>query len=104
MMTDKPKRQAPERASSWSKLSRQLRSPHAQIAAAAGASILALAIASRWVVPNAIGYLSQAFPPFLAVIFEAVHAKHPDSRISTTWYWIVAIGLATALVIGLHVV
>jgi len=101
-MIDKPKQQTPNRESLLSKLTEQIKSPRAQIAAAAGASILTLAIASKWLLPNSIGYLPLAFPPFLAVIFEAVYTKHPGSKVCTTWYWILAIVLATALVIALH--
>ena len=89
-------------ASLMSRITQQIKSPHAQIAAAAGASILALAIASKWLVPRPIGYLSQAFPPFFAVIFETAYAKRPNSKLCTTWYWILAIVLATVLVIALH--
>jgi hypothetical protein len=87
-----------------SKLAENIRSPHAQIAATAGASILVLAIASRWLVPQPIGYLSHAFPPFLAVIYEAVSSKRPQSRLCKSWYWVVAIAAATAAVIALHMV
>jgi hypothetical protein len=85
-----------------SKLTEKLKSPHVQISLAAGASILATAIASRWLLPEPMGYLAQAFAPFLAVIYESVYSKHPDSKVSTTWYWVVAIVVATALVIVLH--
>lgn len=104
LMTSTPTQQVPQRKPLSSKLAQQIKSPHAQIAAAAGASILALAISSRWLVPSSFGYLFQAFPPFLAVVFEAVYAKHPDSKICTTWYWVLAIVIATALVIGFHMI
>ena len=90
------------RVESMSKLAASIRSPHAQIAATAGASILALAIASRWLVPQPIGYLAHAFPPFLAVIYEAVSSKRPGSRLCKARYWVVAIALATVAVIVLH--
>ena len=84
------------------KITKKIKSRHVQLALAVGASILAMAIASKWLLPKSIGYLSQAFPPFLGVIYEAVTSKHPDSKLCTTWYWILAIVLATALVIALH--
>ena len=87
-----------------SRLTEQIKSPRAQIAATAGASILILAIASRWLVPNPIGYLAHAGPPFLVVIYEAISSKRPESKICTAWYWILAIAVATALVIALHTV
>ena len=85
---------------SW--FAEHIKSRHMYLALAAGASILAMAIASRWLLPEPIGYLFQAFPPFLVVIYETVYSKHPDSKLCTTWYWVLAIGLATALVIALH--
>ena len=101
-MTEKTERHVFRDSFLMSKISEQIKSPHAQLAVVAGASILAMAIVSRWLLPKPIGYLSQAFPPFLAVIYEAVYSKHPDSKLCTTWYWILAIVLATALVIVLH--
>ena len=85
---------------SW--FTKQIKSRHAHLALAVGASILAMAIASKWLLPKPIGYLTQAFPPFLGVIYEAAYSKHPDSKLCTTWYWILAIVLATALVVALH--
>ncbi len=87
-----------------SKITEQIKSRHAQLALAVGASILAMAIVSKWLLPKPIGYLPQAFPPFFAVVYEAVYKKHPDSKFCTTWYWTLAILLATALVIVLHTV
>jgi hypothetical protein len=78
------------------------KSHHTQIALATGVSILMLACASRWLLPDPMGYLAQAFPPFIAVIAEGVITKHKDARIATTWYWVAAILLATALMIALH--
>jgi hypothetical protein len=80
----------------------KIKSHHVQLALAVGTSIIAMAVASRWLLPKPIGYLSQAFPPFLAVVYESVCRKRPDSRLCTTWYWILAIGLTTVLVIALH--
>ncbi len=85
-----------------SRFREKMRSPRAQIAAVAGASVLVLAAASRWLVPEPIGYLSLAFPPFLAVVYESVCSKRAESRICTTWYWLLAIAAATVLVIVLH--
>ena len=85
-----------------SRLTERIKSRHVQLALAVGTSILAMAIASKWLLPKPIGYLSQAFPAFLGAIYEAVYIKHPDSKLCTTWYWTLAIVLATALVIALH--
>lgn len=78
------------------------KSRHIFLALAVGGSIIAMAIASRFFLPRPIGYLSQAFPPFLAVIYESMYSKRPGSKLCTTWYWILGIALATALVIALH--
>jgi hypothetical protein len=48
--------------------------------------------------------LAIAIPPFLMTIFEAVLSRHKDSKISTTWYWILAIFSATGIVILCHVI
>jgi hypothetical protein len=74
-------------------------SPHIQISLATGASIIILAIFSKKILPEPIGYLPLAIPPFIATIFESVLAKYPGNKISTTWYWVAAILLATAIVI-----
>jgi hypothetical protein len=81
-----------------------LRSHHIQLALAAGFSIITLAYASKHLLPEPMGNLPRAFPPFLAVIAEGVISQRRGSRIATTWYWIVAILVATALVIWLHLI
>ena len=81
------------------KLKDLIRSPHIQIALAAGASIIAIAYFSKRVLPEPIGYLPSAIPPFIAVVFEGVLNKHKDKKIATTRYWVAAILLATAVVI-----
>jgi len=81
------------------KLKELLKSPHIQIALATGVSIIVLAYFSKKILPEPIGYLPLAIPPFIATIYEAVAAKHKNKKITTTWYWVVAILVATALVI-----
>ena len=82
-----------------SKLIDFFKSPHIQIALATGISIIVLAYFSKRVLPNPIGYLPTAFPPFLMVVYEAVKEKFKDRKIARVGYWIVAIFVATALVI-----
>jgi len=82
-----------------SKVKELLKSPHIQIALATGLSIIVMAYFSKHVLAEPIKYLPLAIPPFVSVIFEAVYSKNKDSKIATTWYWIVAIFVATALVI-----
>ena len=81
------------------KLKELIKSPHIQIALATGVSIIVLAYFSKKILPEPIGYLPLAIPPFIATIYEAVAAKHKNKKITTTWYWVVAILVATALVI-----
>ena len=81
------------------KIKELLKSPHIQISLATGFSIIVLAYFSKRVLAEPIKYLPLAIPPFVATIFEAVYSKNKDSKICTTWYWIVAILIATALVI-----
>ncbi|MBU8922069.1 MAG: hypothetical protein KOO63_09650 [Bacteroidales bacterium] len=87
-----------------SKLIESIKSPHIQIALVTGLSILFLAYASKRVSAEPIGYLQMAIPPFLATIYSAVLKKHKGKKICTTWYWIVAIIIATALVIVLNMI
>ncbi|NQT25131.1 hypothetical protein HQ585_07245 [candidate division KSB1 bacterium] len=87
-----------------SKFKEHLKSPHVQIALATGFSIIVLAYVSKRVLPEPIGYLSLAIPPFIATIYGAVISKHKDSKFCATWYWIVAILAVTGLVILFHAV
>jgi hypothetical protein len=84
------------------KLKDLIRSPHIQISLVTGFSIIVLAYFSKKILPEPIGYLPLAIPPFIATIYEAVVNKYKDSWITTTWYWLVAILLATAVVIGFY--
>ena len=84
------------------KLKELIKSPHIQISLATGVSIIVMAYVSKRMLPEPIGYLQLAIPPFLATIYESVLKRYKDSRIYTTWYWIVAIFIATAVVIVFH--
>ncbi len=87
-----------------SKLKELIKSPHIQIALATGVSIIVLAYVSKRVLPEPMGYLPLAIPPFLAVIYESLLGRYKDSKICRTWYWVVAIFVATALVILFHMI
>ncbi|MEJ2505758.1 MAG: hypothetical protein P8Y81_05790 [Ignavibacteriaceae bacterium] len=86
------------------KLKEFIKSPHIQIALAAGVSIIVLAYFSKRILPEPIGYLPSAIPPFVAVVYEGVLAKHKNKKIATTWYWIAAIFIVTAVIIVFHLV
>jgi hypothetical protein len=79
------------------------KSAHIQIALATGLSIIIMAYFSKYVLAKPIKYLPLAIPPFIVTIYEAVYSKNKDSKIATTWYWILAILIATALVILLSI-
>jgi len=85
-----------------SNLKKLLKSPHIQIALASGISIIVMAYFSKRILPKQIGYLPTAIPPFLMAIYEAFLARHKNNRICTTWYWVAAIFISTALIIVLH--
>lgn len=85
-----------------SKFKELIKSPTIQIALVTGFCIIIMAYFSKRVLPRPIGYLSLALPPFLATIHSTVCPRHKDRKFCTTWYWIVGILVATALVIGLH--
>jgi hypothetical protein len=87
-----------------SKLKEFLKNPHIQIALATGFSIIIMAYFSKRVLTEPIRYLHLAIPPFIATIFESLLAKHKDSKFMKIWYWVVAILIATALVIILSAV
>ena len=86
------------------KLMKELKQPHIYIALAVGFSIIIMAVVSKLVLAKPIGYLSLAIPPFIGTIFESLYGRYKNSKICTTWYWIVAILIATALVILFHMV
>ena len=82
-----------------SKIKDFFKSPHIQMSLATGISIIVLAYFSKHVLSEPIGYLPLAIPPFVMTIWEALLSKNKYKRICKTWYWVVAIFIATALVI-----
>ena len=87
-----------------SSFKQMLKSPHIQIALATGASIIIMAYFSKRVLPEKIDYLPLAVPPFIATIYEALFSKYNNSKFLKTWYWIIAIFAATAIVILFYMV
>ena len=85
-----------------SKVKEFFSSPHIQIALATGISIIVMSIYSKKILPEPIGYLSLAIPPFIATIFESLLSKYKGSKFLKTWYWILAILIGTVLVIIFH--
>lgn len=85
-----------------SKFKKEFKQPHIYIALTVGFSIIVMAVVSKLVLAKPIGYLSLVIPPFIGTIFETLYSRYKNSKICTTWYWIVAILVATALVILFH--
>jgi len=85
-----------------SKIKSFFSSPHIQIALATGFSIILMAIFSKRILPEPIGYLSLAIPPFIATIFELLLERHKGSKFLNPLCWIAAILVATAIVILFH--
>ena len=72
--------------------------PHIQMAIITGISIIVMAYFSKRILPKPIGYIALAIPPFIATIHTVVIERYK----SKTWYWVVAILMATALVIAFY--
>ncbi len=76
--------------------------PIIQIALALGFSTIVLNRVSQWLSIEPIGDSAMAIPAFVAAIYGYVSFKYKNYKFSTTWYWIVAIFVATWLVILYH--
>jgi hypothetical protein len=76
--------------------------PHIQIALAAGTSIIVLAYFSKRVLPEPLSYLELALPPLLATLFETTTKKKKAAWYGRPVVGILAILLATVLVIVLN--
>jgi hypothetical protein len=73
--------------------------PQIQIALAAGTSIIVLAYFSKKVLPEPLGYLELAIPPFIATLYEGAIKKKKAAWYGRPVVGILAILLATVLVI-----
>lgn len=87
-----------------SKVREFFKSPHIQIALAMGFSIIVLAYVSKRILPEPMTKLALAIPPLIGTIFEVMLGRYKESKICTTWYWVVAILVATVLVILFHLI
>jgi hypothetical protein len=84
------------------KIGEYLAHPIIQIALAAGASIIILAFVSKRVLPEPLGTLELALPPFVATLFEAIAETRKGAWYTRPIVGIVAVALATILVIALN--
>jgi hypothetical protein len=82
-----------------SKIKDIIRSGHVQIAMATGISIIVMAYVSKRVLPEPIPYLHLAIPPFMMTIYEGLAGNEKYTTYCRAWFWIVAIFVATAIVI-----
>ncbi|MCB2207431.1 MAG: hypothetical protein KQH67_03975 [Bacteroidetes bacterium] len=87
-----------------SKLKELVKSPHIHIALVTGCCIIILAYVSKRILPEPMSSIALAIPPFFLVLYEALIGKYNKSRICTTWYWILAIFLSTAIIIAIHLI
>jgi hypothetical protein len=78
------------------------KSLHIQIALATGFSIIIMAYFSKRILPEPLGYLQLAIPPFIATIFESLLGKYNNSKFLTPWYWTTAVLISTAIIILLN--
>lgn len=85
-----------------SKIKDFFKNPHIRISIATGISIIALAYFSKRILPEPLSYLELAAPPFIMTIYEGMLAKHKHRKYMQAWIWVVAIFIATALVIVLN--
>jgi hypothetical protein len=85
-----------------SKIKDFFKNPHIQLSIATGLSIIILAYFSKRILPHPLSYLELAAPPFIMTIYESLLEKYKDKKIMQTWIWVVAIFVATAIVIILN--
>ena len=76
-----------------------LKSPHIQIAIAAGLSILAIATSSVWLPTKPLDPLLLTIPALIEVGHGVVFKKCNDAWYAKTRYWVGAILVSTALLI-----
>ena len=87
-----------------SKFEKLLKSPHIQIALAAGISILLIASFSKWVLEKPINPFLLAVPALIEVVYEYYLKKDKESKILKTWYWVCGILFSTILIIFIHMI
>ena len=81
------------------KLKDDLKEPHIPLALVTGSCIIIMAYFSKKILPEPIGYLPLAIPPFLMTIYETLYQKYKDHWICNIWIWIALIFLSTAIII-----
>jgi predicted histidine transporter YuiF (NhaC family) len=79
-----------------------LNSPHIHLALTTATCIIVLTFVSRRMLPEPVGYIPVAIPPFVATLFESLKSKYKTSRFTRTVYGILAIFLSTLIVIIWH--
>ena len=72
------------------------------MALATGASVVVLAYFSKRVLPEPLSKFELALPPLVAVLFEALEKSRKGSWYVRPVFGILAVAVATALVIALN--
>jgi hypothetical protein len=86
----------------WS-VSRLLHSGHIHVALALGASIIVLALVSKRVLPEPMDPLYLSITSLIMLGYETVVGTKKYRRLERSVYWVLAIVLATTLIILLHI-
>jgi Na+-transporting NADH:ubiquinone oxidoreductase subunit NqrB len=87
-----------------SKFKELIKSPHIHIALATGLSIIVMAYVSKKILAEPMGAIPLSIPPFLMLLYESLSGRYKNSRIMTTWYWILAITGSAVLIILIYVI
>jgi hypothetical protein len=87
-----------------SKFKKLIKSPHIHIALATGFSIIIMAYVSKKILTEPMGSIPLSIPPLLMLLYESLLGRYKNSRILTTWYWLLAILGSTVLIIMIYMI
>lgn len=84
------------------KIKEYLKSPHIQIAMAAGFSIILIACATKWILLKPIDPLLLTIPALAEVAYEGLLKKYSSAKFMKTWIWVCTILFSTLLIISMQ--
>lgn len=87
-----------------SKFKELINSPLIHIALATGFSIIIMAYVSNKILPEPMGYIPLAIPPSIMLLYEILQGRYKNAKIMTSWYWILAILVSTAIIIAIYMI
>ena len=87
-----------------SKIKELVKSGHIHVALALGISIIALAYVSKRMLAEPISPLYLGIPSFIMLAYETLLGSKKKTNLTHSIYWVIAIVLATAIIIGLHLI